>query len=226
MRKHRPWRFYTAGCALGGVLLGFVVIWVLHPDISLHAILSHATDNSLLLAGLLLLFYALKSATIFFPLLILEMAAGYLFPAPAALVVNLIGMLILLTVPYWIGRAVGIKKINKLAAKYPKFQAIMEKQRDHSFFLCFFLRIISCLPGDIVTMYLGATHTPYRQNLLGGALGILPGMVLATFMGLNIQNPSSPAFWISVALSVGLAVLSTALYYVYLKRQKEKEDHA
>lgn len=50
-------------------------------------------------------------------------------------------------------------------------------------------------------------------------------MILATFMGLSIQDPSSPAFWISAALSVGLAVLSTLLYYIYLKRQKGKEGH-
>ena len=75
-------------------------------------------------------------------------------------------------------------------------------------------------------MYLGATHTSFWQNLLGGTLGILPGMILATFMGVSIQNPSSPAFWISATLSVGLAVLSTGLYYVWLKRQKGKEDSA
>ena len=99
----------------------------------------------------------------------------------------------------------------------------MEKQSSHSSFLCFFLRVISCLPGDLVTMYLGATHTPFFHNLLGGTLGILPGLILATFMGRSIQDPSSPAFWISAALSVGLTVLSTVLYYVYLKRQKRRE---
>ena len=153
------------------------------------------------------------------------MAAGYLFPAAAALSINLLGIWIILTIPYWIGRALGIRQVSKLTQKYPKFQAIMKKQQNHSFFLCFFLRVISCLPGDLVTMYLGATHTPFLHNLLGGTLGILPGMILATFMGLSIQDPFSPAFWISVILSVSLAALSTALYYVYLKRQKGKEDH-
>ena len=98
----------------------------------------------------------------------------------------------------------------------------MEKQQSHSFFLCFFLRIISCLPGDIVTMYLGATHVPYWKNLLAGGLGILPGLILATLMGANIQDPTSPAFWISAGLSVGLAVLSTVLYYLYLRKQKKE----
>lgn len=224
MRKHRLWR--VTGCVLGGVLLGLAVVLFLYSDISPQTILTDALQNPLLTAGLLLLLYMLKSLTIFFPLLILEMAAGYLFPAPVALIINFLGIGIVLTIPYWIGRALGLRQVSKLTRKYPKFQAIMEKQQNHSFFLCFFLRVISCLPGDIVTMYLGATHTPFSHNLLGGTLGILPGMILATFMGVNIQDPSSPAFWISAALSVGLAVLSIVLYYVYLKRQKGRGDHA
>ena len=224
MRKRCPRRFCVAGCVLGGVLLGIAVVLGLHSDISLRAVFMDAPQNQLLATGLLLLFYLLKSLTIFFPLLILEMSVGYLFPAPVALLLNFLGIWIVLTIPYWIGRALGLRQVNKLIRKYPKFQAMMKKQQNHSFFLCVFLRVISCLPGDLVTMYLGATHTPFFHNLLGGALGVLPGMVLATFMGINIQNPSSPAFWISVALSVGLAVLSTMLYYFYLKRQKGREN--
>ena len=84
MRKRRPQRFYIAGCILGGVFLCLAAILSLHSDISLRTMLTYAPQNSFFSAGLLLLFYVLKSATIFFPLLILEMAAGYLFPAPAA----------------------------------------------------------------------------------------------------------------------------------------------
>ena len=221
MKKHRPQRLYTVRCILGVVLLGLAIGLVLHDGAPLYSLLLDTSQNSLRSAVLLLLLYGLKSATVFFPLLILEMAAGYLFPAPAALIINFLGIWIVLTIPYWIGRALGLRQVSKLTRKYPKFQTIMEKQQNHSFFLCFFLRVISCLPGDLVSMYLGATHTPFFHNLLGGTLGILPGMILATIMGINIQDPTSPAFWISVALSVGLAVLSTLLYYIYLKLQKE-----
>ncbi|WP_243425459.1 methyl-accepting chemotaxis protein, partial [Intestinimonas butyriciproducens] len=84
MRKRLPQRFYIAGCILGGVFLCLAAILSLHSDSSLRTMLTYAPQNSFFSARLLLLFYVLKSATIFFPLLILEMAAGYLFPAPAA----------------------------------------------------------------------------------------------------------------------------------------------
>ena len=130
----------------------------------------------------------------------------------------------MLTVPYWVGLALGLRQVIKLTRKYHRIHAIVAKQQGHSFFLCFFLRAVSCLPGDIVTLYLGATRTPFWLNLLGGTLGILPGMVLATLMGSSIQDPSSPAFWLSAALSVGLAASSALLYAVYWKHHREDGD--
>lgn len=205
-----------------GVLLCLAAVFLLRTDISFQSIREYTPEKPIAAVLFLLLLYALKSATIFFPLVVLEIGTGYFFSAPIALALNTLGMGIVLTVPYWIGHAVGIRQINKLTARYPRWKAIMEKQQSHSFFLCFFLRVISCLPGDIVTMYLGATHVPYWKNLLAGSLGVLPGMILATLMGANIQDPTSPAFWISAGLSVGLAVLSTVLYYFYLRKQKER----
>lgn len=120
------------------------------------------------------------------------------------------------------GKAAGIKAIQKLVQKYPRFGEIIGKQQDNALFLCFFLRIISCLPGDVVTMYFGATRTPFWQNLIAGALGVLPGMVLATLMGSSIQDPESPAFWISAILMITLAVLSAILYYAYRRKMQKK----
>ena len=223
-KQHQRW-FYLKRYILFGICLCLLVaVFALCSDASLHTIVTYISNNPLLCAVLLLLFYALKSISIVFPMLALEIAAGYLFSPLVALGINLAGILIALSIPYWIGHVVGIKQINKLTAKYPKVEAILSKQQSHSFFLCFFLRVVSYLPGDVVTMYLGATHVSFWQNLLGGTLGILPGMVLATFMGSNVQDPSSPAFWISAALSVGLASLSTLLYFCYLKRQKHQEE--
>lgn len=175
---------------------------------------------------LFLFLYALKSATIFFPLIILEIASGYLFPTWAALLLNFTGILLILTIPYWMGKSLGLKTVQKATQKYPRFETIIDKQQSNSLFLCFFLRVISCLPGDLVTMYFGATGTPFWQNLLGGVLGIIPRMVLATLMGSSIQEPSSPIFWISALLTVTLSVLSAALYYVYQRRfsRRSPED--
>ena len=191
-------------------------------DISVESILAFTPDHPAGAAVIVLLLYALKSVTIFIPLIVLEIAVGHLFPMWTALVLNLTGIVIDLTIPYWIGRSAGMNAIQKLTQKYPRFGEIIGKQQDNEGVLCFFLRIISCLPGDLVTMYMGATYTSFWKNLLGGTLGIFPGMILATVMGGSIREPGSPAFWVSAALTVALSVLSALLYRVY--RSKSKKD--
>ncbi len=191
-------------------------------NFSVQALLDFAPKEPGKAAVGLLLLYAAKSATVFFPLVILEIAAGHLFSPWLALGINFAGIVIILTVPYWIGCAAGLDVIQTLVAKYPRFGEIVEKQQRNTFFLCYFLRAISCLPGDIVTMYLGATRTPYWQNLIGGMLGILPRMVLATRMGTSIQDPHSPAFWLSAILMVALALLSVLWHSLYRRRLKKK----
>lgn len=200
------------------ILLAAVIYLVADPDVSVETILAFTPDDPLLAAAILLLLYGLKSATIVFPLMLLELTSGHLFPTGQALLVNLMGLAILMTVPYLIGRWSGMEAVDRLIQKYPRFGAVLDRQKESSLFLCFFLRVIGCLPGDVVTMYLGATGTPFGKNLLGGILGLLPRMVLATILGSSIQDPSSPTFWVSALLTVLLSVTSAAGYYFYRRR--------
>lgn len=198
-------------------LIGIGTYIAYSPDISVQTILDYTPENLISAAFILWLLYAVKSATIVFPIMILEIAGGHLFPKGIAFAVNLLGICICLTIPYWIGRFLGMETVEKLVDKYPKFAQLINKQQRNSFFVCFFLRIISCLPLDVVSMYLGATKTPFRKNLAGGLLGILPGMTLATLLGTSIQDIHSPVFWISAILKVAMSALSLPAYYLYRK---------
>lgn len=220
-KKRKP-RSYVKIIVLAVCLLGMISYLISSPNITVKELLDFTPDNPLAAAGLLLLLYALKSLTLVFPLAVLEIVSGHLFPVWAALLVNFTGILIDLTLPFWIGRFLGMETIQKLMVKYPKFEAILDRQRSNSFFLCFFLRIVGGLPADVVTMYFGATGTGFWKNVIGGAIGILPKMVLYTVWGTSIQEPGSPMFWISAILMVTLAALSFLLYYVYRRKMRKK----
>lgn len=223
--KNKPefWRYLKY--IVFAICLLAVLIYVLrNDDLSVQTILELTPQNPILAAIVILLLYAIKSATVFFPLIILEIAVGHLFSTWVALAINLCGILTILTVPYRIGRTAGMDTIQKLIKKYPRFGEIIDRQQSNSLFLCFFLRIIGCLPGDVVTMYFGATRTPFWKNLVAGALGLLPKMILATLMGSSIQDPRSPAFWISAALIVTLAVVSALLYHLYRRKLQKNRS--
>lgn len=175
------------------------------------------TENRWRAVMVFMLFYTVKSMTAFFPLVVIQVAVGTVFPVGMGILVNLAGLIIIFTVPFYEGAAVGSGIEEILAEKYPWIGSLIKKQKDNSLFISFFLRVINFLPGDIITMYLGASGMPYICNLAGGIAGQLPYMVLATVMGESIRTPDSPAFIISITLSTVLSLVS--ILYIYLKKQ-------
>ena len=148
--------------------LAMVVFCIIRGGFSVEDILSYAPRNVWLAAGFLLLLYLAKSLSVAFPIIVLQVAAGHLFAPAAALALNVLGLAVDLTVPFWIGRFSGRGLTTRLLARYPRLDGLLESQEGHYLFLSFFLRVIYLLPGDIVSMYFGSVRGPYLTCLLGG----------------------------------------------------------
>lgn len=188
-------------------------------NMTLDSLLSYTPSNKLLAALFLLGLYALKSISVFFPIILLQMASGFLFPAPIALTVNLIGTAIGFVLPYYLGKFTGAEAAERKIEQNENLRRIIEKQRKHEFFLTFFLRVISCLPSDLVSMYLGLLKFRLKSYLTASMLGALPGIIPATFMGRSITDPLSPQFIGSLSITVVCSVISMLVYYIYNKKQ-------
>lgn len=184
-------------------------------DFLIDTILKYTPPHPVAAALLLLFLYALKSVSVFFPILVLEVAVGHLFPTGTALLLNLAGVLICHTIPYRIGYSSSGTVLEKLKKRYPKFANILNAQLNNAFFSSFLFRSIHILPGDIISLYFGATHTPYLHYIVGGMLGTLPGVVLTTLLGTSISDPTSPLFLVSVISMVVLTGISFLINYFY-----------
>ena len=125
---------------------------------------------------------------------------------------------ICLILQYMVGRLSGKEAMESTVRKYPRFAEIVGRGQNNSVFLSFYLRVISILPGDIVSMYLGASGTRFVPYLFASLLGTMPGIICATLLGMNITDPTSPMFWISLGLNILLSVLSAAGYLIYKKK--------
>ncbi|MBS1326601.1 MAG: TVP38/TMEM64 family protein [Oscillospiraceae bacterium] len=201
------------------VMLALVALYLPNKDaVSVDSILRYTPDNLWLAALALLAAYAVKSLSVFFPLLVLYAAAGLLFPLPAALLVNLSGLLVCVTVPYGIGRFAGKDLVDSLQKKYKKIARINEIKRGSEFFFAFFLRIIEFLPGDVVSMVLGASGMTYWKFAVGSLLGLLPVMVATTVAGSSLSDPTSPVFIVTAVLVVLLSVGSFVLWRVVSRK--------
>lgn len=200
--------------------LGFAGFWLLQgKEITVDSILNYAPDNLLLAAGFMLLLYVFKSLSVFFPLMVLKLATGFLFPPLIAIAVNVLGMIVSLSISYWVGRASGAKLTEKLCRKYPKLQEVIEKSKEKQTLSAFFLRVIYILPLDVVSMYLGTTKMSFPKYLGASLLGVLPSTVAATLLGASITDPTSPMFWISIGMTVGFSAVSLLVYKLWERKQ-------
>lgn len=216
----RRWKILFLAVLAAGLLF----LYDRHP-IRLKEILNWKPDDLYLAALVLLLAFAVKSVLVFVPILIPQILAGHIYPRDIALTINLLGLVIVMTVPYWIGRKMGSNKIEGLLRKHPKLKGIVNIGQENELAMCFMLRSCAVPPADIVTMYLGAAGTPFHANLIGGVLGSFPVMVLTTFLGERIRDPSSPEFWKALGLNILWIVLSALGFYL-LKRFTQKEGTA
>ena len=193
-------------------------------EFTAEGLLNFAPEKPLYAAIFLVLLYAFKSLTVFFPIIVLNVLGGFLFEPVHALIINSIGVLVELTIPYWIGRISGRGFAKKIETKHPKLAGIFGENSGNLLFLSVFLRALFCLPGDAISMYFGAIKMPYHKYIFGSMIGILPGTVAATLLGMNITDPDSPMFWVSLCLTVGFAVISFIGYSLWKRKKKKKEN--
>lgn len=207
---------------LPAVLLLTVILICIHykKDLSVDKIINYSPEDPFKAALLLLALYAVKSISFVFPIAVLQLAVGHLFSTGTALLVNFLGRAITLALPYWMGYFSGSSMVESLTEKYPKMKTVVDYQNGNPLYISFFMRTLNFLPGDAVSLFLGAVKIPFVIYMAGGMLGTLPGVVLSTVFGANIKNPGSPAFWLSAVLLVMISV-SSMLIHRYLSRKKK-----
>ena len=202
------------------VCIIFIILFLASGnDITVQSVLSYTPESPFAAAIVILLLYALKSVSFVFPIAVLQIATGHLFQIPVALLINFLGRAVTISIPYWVGRFSGSELINNLQKKYPKLKEICDKQGQRPVFISFLLRTFSFLPGDAVSLYLGATGIPFPCYFAGGVLGTALGVVLATILGSSITEPGSPAFWLSSLLMALTAIISVIFYLRHNKRK-------
>lgn len=199
-----------------------IVSFLLQRDrITLDTLVNYTPSNTFVAILVMLFLYVFKSFVIFFYGGLLYAASGVIFPLPLAIAVNVIGTLIMCSIPFFIGYKSGSKLLDKLCTKHPKIQLIKEIQQKNEFFVSFFVRIVGILPADIVSMYLGASKTRYATYIFGTLSGMLPSIISFSVMGMSVKDITSPAFVISAVFEICLMVSSITFLY-FFKRRKAK----
>lgn len=204
------------------IILG--ILWFTNfRNLTIDDILNFTPDNPITAFIVLMVLFALKSLVIFFPVTLLYLSVGSIYPVPFALLINFAGIIVCLAVPYFLGRLSGNEIIDKITRKYPKSSKYITPEKANSWFYAFVLRTVNPLPGDLRSMLLGAIGIPFKTYITSSAVASIPYLVSVTFVGANMDNPDSPAF-ITSLIFTGLITIGSVVVVAYLKKRKIKNN--
>ena len=218
MRKH----ILTAAKLLtAAVWVTLVILLLKHRDaFSAEAIVSYTPENPFAAGCMLILLYGVKSLMIFFPLKVLQFSAGLLFPVPAALLVNFLGIAVSVTVGYCMGRLLGSDAVRKLAEKNKRLSLLLEEQNGGLLLFVLFLRFLIFLPLETVSMYFGAAKAQFGTYFLGSMLGLSFNIIFSTLMAAGLTDLHAPGFYVAAGAYVLLSLGSFALYLHSVRKRK------
>lgn len=201
------------------VLIAWAVLiavsYVNRDHISVHDVLTYTPENYLLAAAVLLLFFALKSVSMVIYVGLLYAASGVMFPLPGAILVNILGTAIMVTIPYWIGRCGGADSLDRTIERYPKLAFVRDLRKGSDFWFSFIVRLVGMFPSDIISIYMGSIRVGFGAYFWSCLLGFLPPVITFSVMGMSLADIHSPNFKIALGVEIACVVSSAILAIFY-----------
>ena len=185
-----------------------VVCLVVGSRISWSNLLTYTPPNLLLAAVGILALYAVKSLSVVFPLSVLYIACALWFGRWGGLMMCYLGLTVSCTLPYLIGRRFGAGVVEHLIRKYPRLDKLYQAGSSNQVMLSYLLRIVTVLPGDFCSLFLGACSVSYPRYLLGSMLGLSRLMIVHVLLADMVAQSLTGSLWeVLTPQSVGLVVI-------------------
>ena len=168
------------------VALALFVIAIVYyeplSNIDVKQLLS-VTDSLPLMCGLVLVVYFVKALVFVIPASLVYVAVGAVLPPAIAVAVNLTGILIEITVTYFLGRFLGKDAVYRLLSKNEAGKKILNRNLQDKSSVLLSIRAIPAFPIDFISLFYGASGCRYGRYALFSMLGISWRVILFTVLG-------------------------------------------
>lgn len=189
-------------------------------EISINNILTYAPSNYFLAAVIMISFFAIKSISIVIPLTILYVSSSIIFPWYWAIVVNIIGLFVSMTIPYYIGRFSGQESVDKLMAKYPKINKINDIKVKKQWIFVLIVKMLGFIPNDVSSIVLGSLNIEYKAFIISSMLAKTPTMLAKTLVVSNINKPGYKGYTAAILILILVFVFTVFVYWKSKKIEK------
>ena len=185
-----------------------------------------AGASSIFIAELIILgVYAVKAVLMVIPASLVYISVGMAFDTKRAVIVNLLGIAIEVTVTFFMGKFLGKdaveKKIRNTKAG-DKFFSMLDKNTNAAIFL---MRLIPAFPIDFSSLFMGAFDFKFLPYLLLSVIGIAPRVIAFTILGDGIYDLIPMKYIVLAAICAIPIVIIIWLVKKYVGKRKKSEEN-
>jgi phospholipase D1/2 len=159
-------------------------------------------------APLLVMLAYTPAALVLFPRPLITLFAVLAFGVWGGFALAFAGVLVAAAITYFMGRKLNRGFVRRIAGS--RLNRLSQAMRRRGLLAMTAIRLVPIAPFAVVNIVAGAIHVPLRHFILGSALGILPGTLVATVFGDQLadglRNPASVNVWLIVAVAAVLAI--------------------
>lgn len=181
--------------------------------------LSSITSSLPLLILLVELVYIVKALVFVIPASLVYVAVGVIMNPYLAVGVNLLGILLEVSVTYWLGYFLGKEAVVKILSKKEAGRKLLAKNVQDKISVLIGIRAIPAFPIDFVSLFYGVSGCSFIKYALFSVLGISWRVILFTLIGSEVFDwiPFDKIILVVICcIPVGVAV------YLYKKFHVKK----
>lgn len=193
-------------------------------NIDIRALVS-AADNMIIAVCTIWGVYLTKSVLFIIPASLIYISIGMAFAPFTASIISLVGIIIEVTVTYYLGLFLGGEYVNAQLAKTKAGKKILDLKLNDSFIALLPIRALPVFPIDFVSLFWGASKCRFFTYFSASVIGIMPRVVLFTILGDGIYD------YIPIHLIVKIIIFSipigAVIYLIrhFIKQNKEEKQN-
>ncbi|HSF34411.1 MAG TPA: VTT domain-containing protein [Candidatus Tectomicrobia bacterium] len=196
------------------ILVGLVMAWRwtplgdwFHVDMLVESATSLRGDP---IAPLVVISGYVVGSTVLIPVTVLITATTLAFGPLLGFTYSLLGCLVSATLTYGLGYLLGHDIVRSLASA--QLGGLSSRLAQHGLLAILIVRIVPVAPFVVLNVIAGASHIRLRDFVLGTFLGMLPGLLVMTMFGHQlddvIRNPTLGTFLVLVGLAALIVLLT------------------
>lgn len=194
----------------------FTVAIVYYDELSTIDVkaLADVTDKLAILIALVFGVYIVKALVFVVPASVVYVAVGAIMDPLLAVLVNLIGIFIEVSVTYFLGRFLGKDAVHAMLSKKEIGRKLLEKDIQSKTSVLVAIRAVPAFPIDFVSLFYGASGCKYLKYAILSTVGIAWRVILFTLLGDAIFS------WIPMdaIILIAICLIPVGVIYYLVKK--------